>query len=215
MAGDNRFEAQRGLMVKEQLEDRGIQDKRVLRVFKSLPREKFVIPKYQNQAYGDYPLEIGRGQTISQPYIVALMTEFLNLRGKEKVLEIGTGSGYQTAVLGKLAKKVYSMERDAVLAKRAKKLLKKLGFDNIEVIIEDGFLGFSQAAPYQAIILTAAPTRIPLVLIRQLAQGGRLVAPEGEGPVQRLIRIKKNGKKIEKEDFGACAFVPLVSGVEK
>lgn len=202
-------------MVREQLVARGIKDKRVLAVMGSLPREKFVPKKWQSQVYEDYPLEIGRGQTISQPYIVALMTQLLEIGGQEKVLEIGTGSGYQAAILGKLAREVYTLERERVLAKKAQRVLKRLGFLNVKVIVGDGFLGFPQEAPYQAIILTAAPKEIPPTLIEQLAEGGRLIAPVGEGPVQRLVRLEKIKGKIKEEDFGGCAFVPLVPGIEK
>lgn len=202
-------------MVIEQLGKRGIYSKNVLAAMRSIPREKFVPQKYRDQAYEDYPLEIGGGQTISQPYIVALMTQLLGLKGKEKVLEIGTGSGYQAAILGRLAREVYSVERDAVLARKAKRILRKLGFSNVRIILGDGFLGYPKEAPYGAILLTAAPAKIPQALIFQLASGGKLVAPIGEGPVQRLIRLKRRGEKQEEEDFGACAFVPLVRGVIK
>lgn len=209
------FVASREEMVDEQLISRGINNEKVLRSMRSVPREKFIPKRYQNQAYGDFPLEIGRGQTVSQPYIVALMTQLLELKGQERVLEIGTGSGYQAAILSKLAKKVYSIERNAILAKKAKKILQKLGFKNVKVIISDGFLGYPPAAPYEVIILTAAPVRIPPALIEQLNEGGRLVVPLGEGPVQRLIRIKKIKGQIKEEDFGSCAFVPMLRGVEE
>lgn len=209
------FALAREKMVEEQLRERGIADQRVLQVMEIIPREEFIPLEYQNQAYDDSPLPIGQGQTISQPYIVALMTELLELRGQEKVLEIGTGSGYQAAILGKLVRKVYSIERNMILAKKAKKLLQKLCFLNVRVIAGDGSLGFQQAAPYEAIILTAAPREIPQSLIKQLAKGGRLVAPVGESFNQRLIRIKKIKGKISQEDFGSCSFVPLSSGVEE
>lgn len=202
-------------MAREQLIARGIEDERVLAVMRRIPREKFIPRRYQNLAYEDGPLEIGRGQTISQPYIVALMSQLLELSGKEKVLEIGTGSGYQAAILSQLARGVYSLERDAGLARTAKNILKKLGSTNVKIIIGDGFLGYKKEAPYQAILLTAAPAQVPQPLLDQLANGGRLVVPVGEGPVQRLIRIKKSGKKIQEEDFGACAFVPLLRGIER
>ena len=209
------FVASREEMVDEQLISRGINNKKVLRSMRSVPREKFIPKRYQNQAYGDFPLEIGRGQTISQPYIVALMTQLLELKGQERVLEIGTGSGYQAAILSKLAKKVYSIERDGFLAKRATKLLKRLGFSNIKILIGDGYLGFKEAAPYQAIILTAAPPEVPLALFEQLDENGRLVAPVGQPPFQRLKRLKKVHGKIQEDDFGSVAFVPMMKGVEK
>ncbi len=204
------FSVLRKQMVAEQLVSRGIKDERVLKVFSSLPREKFILSESVASAYADFPLPIGQGQTISQPYIVALMTELLALSGSEKVLEIGTGSGYQTAVLASLAKEVYTIERFAELSDKARDLFKQLGLDNVKVRVGDGTLGWPEEPPFERIIITAASPRLPLPLSSQLAEGGKVVFPQGEAFNQALTLIeKKDGKLIEKNICG-CVFVPLV-----
>ncbi|MDP3955276.1 MAG: protein-L-isoaspartate(D-aspartate) O-methyltransferase [bacterium] len=212
MAGRSSFAGLRKKMVLEQLVARGISDGKVLAAMHSVPREKFIAKKYQNQAYENHPLDIGHGQTISQPYMVALMIQLLELRGREKVLEIGTGSGYQTAILSRLAIEVYSLERDPFLARRAKKRLDKLGFNNVKVFVRDGFEGLKEASPFEGIIVAAASETLPLNLVNQLAEGGRLVIPVGERMRQRLYRLRRLDERIQKEDFGEVVFVPLVSG---
>lgn len=215
MLATQKFSRERKRMVDEQLKPRGINDRRVLQVMTSTPREEFVLKEDQSKAYEDRALSIGRGQTISQPYIVALMSELLKLSGKEKVLEIGSGSGYQAAILAKLARQVYSLERDAVLARRARRILAKMGIKNVKVLVKDGFKGYPGKAPYEAIILTAVPEKVPEPLLDQLSEEGRLVAPVGDEIGQKLIRIKKIKGKVYEEDFGDCSFVPLVEGVKK
>ncbi len=178
-----------------------------------VPRHLFVDPGSRNLAYEDYPLPIAEGQTISQPYIVALMTQALELRGGEKVLEIGTGSGYQAAVLSRLVSRVYSIEYLSPLAKVPGDLLQKLGYANVEVRAGDGFFGWPEEAPFDGIVVTAAPRRVPQALIDQLKEGGRLVIPVGEsGEVQRLVRIRKiKGRPVE-EELTLVRFVPLLGG---
>jgi protein-L-isoaspartate(D-aspartate) O-methyltransferase len=197
-------------MVKSQIEERGILDQRVLKAMREIPRELFVPENMKASAYDDNPLPIGKGQTISQPYIVALMTELLELRGNEKVLEIGAGSGYQAAILSKLAKQVISVERIKELAQRTKKLLRKYGCKNITVLHGDGTKGYLQEAPYDAIIITAAAENVPKKLIEQLANNGRLVAPIGPRYHQELVRIRKRNGVLEEDYHGGVIFVPLI-----
>jgi protein-L-isoaspartate(D-aspartate) O-methyltransferase len=196
-------------MVKTQLLARGIKDRRVLRVMSQVPRHEFVLPAYQRMAYSDQPLPIGYGQTISQPYIVALMTESLGLKGNEKILEIGTGSGYQAAILAELAKEVYTIEIIPGLTKQAEKTLKKLGYENIKVKCGDGYLGWPEYAPFDGIIVTCAPDHIPQPLIDQLAEGGRMVIPIADTYPQRLTLIQKKKGKIVQEVITGCMFVPM------
>lgn len=205
---------QREKMITNHLMARGISDTRVLEAMKNIDRELFVPDQYMVDAYGDHPLPIGDGQTISQPYIVALMSQLSVLKGDEKVLEIGCGSGYQAAILSKLSAQVYSIERIKKLKESSESLLKKLGFENIEVILGDGYLGLPAKAPFDVILLTAAPDEIPDVLIAQLAPGGRLIAPVG-GSTQKLIRITRTGKGIKTEDIIYVRFVPMVPGCNK
>ncbi|NPB09866.1 MAG: protein-L-isoaspartate(D-aspartate) O-methyltransferase [Thermodesulfobacteria bacterium] len=204
------YQRARDRMVQTQIAARGIRDPRVLAAMRKIPRHLFVDEALKDQAYGDYPLPIGEGQTISQPYIVALMTEALELKGPEKVLEIGTGSGYQTALLAELADEVYSIERYPSLAHRAKRLLEKLGYRNVHIKVGDGTKGWPEAAPFDAIIVTAAGPKIPEPLIEQLKDGGRLVMPVGDEWSQYLIKITKKGDKLFKENLGAVRFVKLV-----
>ncbi|MCD6363066.1 MAG: protein-L-isoaspartate(D-aspartate) O-methyltransferase [Synergistetes bacterium] len=197
-------------MVESQIEIRGIKDERVLRAMMRVPRHLFVPEEYRERAYDDHPLPIGEGQTISQPYIVALMTSLLDLKGNEKVLEIGTGSGYQAAILAELAKEVYSVERIPALAVKAAETLEKLGYKNVRVKVGDGTLGWEENAPYDAIIVTAAAPKVPTPLIKQLKIGGRLVIPIGERFIQSLYKyVKREDGSLDGEDFGGCVFVPL------
>ena len=197
-------------MVETQLIPRGISDKRVLEAFRKVPRHKFVPENLIASAYDDCALPIGEGQTISQPYMVAIMTEKLKLKGDEKVLEIGTGSGYQAAILAELCQKVYTVERIDPLSKRAQEIAKQLGYSNIEFVVGDGTQGLSSAAPYDGIIVTAGSLSIPQPLVDQLKEDGRLVIPVGDIFQQILTRITKHGSQLETEESVPCIFVPLV-----
>lgn len=197
-------------MVEEQIISRGIKDPRVISAMKKVPRHLFVEEALQSQAYSDYPLPIGEKQTISQPYMVALMTEGLLLTGKEKVLEIGTGSGYQTAILAELCEKVFSIERIRSLAVKARKLLYELGYFNVEVRISDGTAGWVEESPFDGIIVTAGAPNIPEPLYSQLKIGGRLIIPIGDAFSQDLYRITKKEDGIVKENLGGCRFVKLI-----
>jgi len=188
-----------------------ISDKRVLAVMARVPREFFIPSDYYNSAYEDRPLSIGFGQTISQPFIVALMTQALELKSNEKVLEIGTGSGYQAAILAELAKWVVSVERIPHLADSARRVLSRLGYSNVKVHVAEKALGCAAEAPYDAIIVTAGTPRIPDILVEQLALGGRLVIPVGSRWDQELLKISKEGKnRTIVENLGGCRFVPLI-----
>jgi len=212
-AEDDDFAVMRKKMVAEQIAARGVADPAVLSAMEKVPRHLFVENKYASSSYGDYPLPIGSGQTISQPYIVALMTELLSLSAGDRILEIGTGSGYQAAVLGELAKEVYSVEIIPSLAERAEKLLKEQKYKNIEIKTGDGFLGWEEHAPYDGIIVTCAPDEIPAPLIDQLREGGRLIIPVGEGFQKLKLGEKKNGKFIVR-DIIAVRFVPMTGIAE-
>jgi len=202
-------------MIENQIKARGVKDPRVLSALLKVERHRFVPEEYASSAYSDQPLPIGEGQTISQPYIVALMTELLELKGDEKVLEIGTGSGYQAAVLAELAKEVYTIEIVEPLASSAKKRLLDLGYQNIKVKAGDGYLGWPEAAPFDAIIITCAPDHIPEPLIQQLKEGGRMVLPVGSYS-QELKKIVKRYGKIETSDVIPVVFVPMTGeGVKK
>jgi protein-L-isoaspartate(D-aspartate) O-methyltransferase len=176
----------------------------------NVPRELFVPPDYYHSAYEDRPLSIGLGQSISQPLIVALMTQALELEGNEKVLELGTGSGYQTAILAELAKKVISVERIPQLAESAKKVLDKLGYTNIEIHVVEKFLGWEKESPYDAIMVTAGAPCVPDTLLKQLATGGKMVIPVGSRWEQDLLKITKGKKQNSVENLGGCRFVPLI-----
>ncbi len=204
------FSSARKSMVEYQLQARGIQDADVLRVMGKVPRHLFLPEELWNYAYEDHPLSIGWGQTISQPYMVAIMTELLNVRPSDKVLEVGTGSGYQTAILAELAHYVVSIERIKELAEGAEQRLKDLGYSNIKVICGDGSLGYPKEAPYDAIIVTAGSPEVPDSLKKQLNEGGRLVIPVGGTNLQVLLKIikKKDDYLIEKHT--SCIFVPLI-----
>ena len=209
---EHRFRAARQQMVEEQLRQREVRDERVLQAMATVPRHLFVPTALQSQAYDDGPLPIGQEQTISQPYIVAAMTESLRLKGTETVLEIGTGSGYQAAVLSHLAKRVYSIEIIPRLAEAARQRLASLGYKNVEVIVGDGNKGWEAGGPYEAIMVTAAAREIPPTLLQQLAEGGRMVVPVQVGEEQHLLRLQKIEGKMIREDLGPVRFVPLVSG---
>jgi protein-L-isoaspartate(D-aspartate) O-methyltransferase len=198
-------------MVDEQLRARGIRDVRVLDAFLRVAREAFVGEQHISHAYDDAPLSIGRGQTISQPYVVAMMCEALGLGGNERVLEIGTGSGYAAAILALLARQVHTIERIDELALAARERLVRLGFTNIDVHVADGSLGWPVAAPYDAIAVAAAAPRAPKSLLEQLAIGGRLVVPTGSADYQRLVRITRRGPThFDRDELGEVRFVPLV-----
>ncbi len=208
------MEKLRELMVKSQIESRGVSDRGVLDAMRKVERHKFVPGSHISAAYEDHPLPIGHGQTISQPYIVALMTELCELSGTEKVLEIGTGSGYQAAVLSLLAGEVYSMEIVEPLGRSAIQKLAELGYRNVQVRIGDGYLGWPEEAPFDVIILTASPPRIPQALIDQLAEGGILVAPEGDFS-QELVKITKQNGRITKRTVTYVRFVPMIRGSQQ
>ena len=197
-------------MVKTQLVPRGIKDPRVLKVMGKVPRDRFIEEALSGEAYNDHPLPIGRKQTISQPYIVALMTEALELTGEEKVLEIGTGSGYQTAILADLSRKVYTVERIRDLMVKARNILADLGYNNVMFKAFDGTLGWQEYEPYDAIMVTAGAPKIPQPLLDQLADGGRLIIPVGNRFSQELIKVTKKKGNIIQKDFGGCRFVDLV-----
>jgi len=203
------FKGLREEMVRAQIEARGIKDKRVLEAMLKVERHRFVPLVLQDLAYEDEPLPIGEGQTISQPYIVALMTELLQLKGNEKVLEIGTGSGYQAAILGELAREVYTIEILPTLAEQAEELLSDLGYENIKVKCGDGYLGWPEFSPFDAIIVTCAPEEVPQSLVEQLAEGGRMVIPVGETYQELKLLVKLKGK-IEEKNIIPVRFVPMV-----
>jgi len=197
-------------MVLRQIQARGVKNTRVLEAMRVIPRHLFIQQAYAKEAYNDYPLPINGGQTISQPYIVGLMTELLNPGPGDKILEIGTGSGYQAAILAACGAKVITIERIEFIAKQAEENLKKAGVSDITIILGDGTAGYPKEAPYNGIIITAGTPQIPAPLISELAPGGRLVAPVGEETIQELIRLTRNNNKIITEKFGAVRFVPLI-----
>jgi protein-L-isoaspartate(D-aspartate) O-methyltransferase len=197
-------------MVAEQLVRRGIRDPRVLAAIGKVPRHRFVDEALSSRAYGDYPLPIGERQTISQPYMVALMTEALDLSGHERVLEVGTGSGYQTAILAELCSKVYSLERIKSLADRAIRRLDELGYYNILVRVGDGSLGWPEEAPFDAVLVAAAAPKVPETLVGQLGASGRLVMPVGDAYSQVLRKAVRRDEGIRWSDLGGCVFVKLI-----
>lgn len=200
----------RNRMVESQLISRGIKDARVLETMRKLPRHRFVEEALVSQAYNDHPLPIGEKQTISQPYMVALMTEALELQGHERVLEIGTGSGYQTAILAELAEKIYSIERIRALSARAQRIMDDLGYFNVVLKVGDGTVGLKEEAPFDAIMVTAGSPDVPQPLVDQLAMGGRLVVPVGDRYTQALMKIVRVKEGISKTDLGGCRFVNLL-----
>jgi len=197
-------------MVDVQLAHRGIKDKRVLDAMRKVPRHLFVPSELASVAYADQPLSIGQSQTISQPYMVALMSECLRLRGGEKILELGTGSGYQTAILAELGSSVCTIERINTLSMGAQKTLKHLGYENIKFKIGDGTLGWSENVPYDGIMITAGAPKVSQVLIDQLSEGGRIVIPVGNSFSQELVVVSKINKKIRTKNICGCMFVPLI-----
>jgi protein-L-isoaspartate(D-aspartate) O-methyltransferase len=204
------FALARRRMVQEQLVARGIKDKRVLDAMMKVPRHLFVEEGLWHQAYGDFPLPIGQGQTISQPYIVALMTEALQLTGDDKVLEIGTGSGYQGAILAELTNQVFSIERISSMASKARKILDELGYANVLIRVSDGTLGWQEEAPFAGIIVTAGAPEIPSTLVQQLEVRGRLVIPVGDEYSQTLLKVVKQEKGYKEEGLGGVRFVKLI-----
>jgi protein-L-isoaspartate(D-aspartate) O-methyltransferase len=204
------FKKERLAMVEDQLRRRGIHDQRVLEAMAKIPRHSFVSPEYQAAAYEDRPLAIGEGQTISQPYMVAVMTQSLELTGGERVLEIGTGSGYQTATLAELAKTIFTVERIQVLIQRAQKVLQNLGYENIFFLHGDGTKGWPENSPFEGIIVTAGAPEVPQMLTSQLADGGRLVIPVGPRYTQTLYKVTRKGNRFMEEDITGCVFVPLL-----
>lgn len=206
----NLFADERARMVEKQIKARGVADPRVLDAMRRTPRHCFVHSDLEERAYDDHPLDIGCGQTISQPYMVAIMTSLLMLQAGDKVLEIGTGSGYQAALLSLLAGHVYSVERIEALADPARDRLRRLGYDNVTVVVGDGTMGYHMAAPYDAIMVTAGGPSVPRELEAQLGDGGRLVCPVGSRNYQTLIRVTRNGDKFAREKSIGCIFVPLI-----
>ncbi len=204
------FKELRDFMVKTQLIPRGIKEERVLNAMKKVPRHLFCDDSMQYMAYDDMALSIGEGQTISQPYMVAVMTELLELKGNEKALEIGTGSGYQAAILAELAKDVYTVERVSLLANRVEERFHSLGYNNIHIKVGDGTLGWPEEAPFDRIIITAGTPRIPDPLIEQLFEGGIIVAPVGDRFSQQLLKVRKSKGKLLEDYHTPCVFVPLI-----
>ena len=204
------YAGQRRKMVEEQLVERGINDLRLLEVVSRVPRHLFVQESLQHRAYGDTPLPIGENQTISQPYIVGAMTEALDLKGEERVLEIGTGSGYQTAIIAELCRQVFTIERLNNLSRKAQNVLESLNYMSIVFKMFDGTYGWPDQAPFDAILITASAPEIPGSLVKQLGDGGRLVAPIGEADKQKLVVLTKNGDRVSRRDLGDCKFVPLI-----
>lgn len=207
---EDKYLATRNWMVDTQLISRGISDPRVLAAMRKVPRHRFIPERMWDQAYNDYPLPIGEDQTISQPYMVALMTEILELKGPERVLEIGAGSGYQAAILAELAAAVFTIDRLASLAEAAQKKLQELGYTNVQVRVGDGTLGWSEESPFDAIIVTAGAPQIPRPLVEQLALGGRLAIPVGDQFSQTLTLVRQTEKGLKYEYHGGCRFVRLV-----
>ena len=204
------FTKERLAMVEEQLRRRGIRDEGVLSAMAKVPRHLFVPPGSQSESYEDRPLPIGDGQTISQPYMVAIMTQSLELEGGEKILEIGTGSGYQTAILAELARMVFTMERLFSLIQNSEKRLRNLGYENIYCRLGDGSQGWPEEAPFDGIIVTAGAPEVPEALKSQLSEGGRMVIPVGSRYSQTLMMITKTKDRFEEEEITGCVFVPLV-----
>lgn len=203
-------QAEREEMMRWQIEARGVKNPRVLQAMRSVPRHLFVPESYAREAYQDYPLPIGNGQTISQPYIVAVMTELLSPESGDLILEIGTGSGYQAAILAACGAQVISIERIPQVADLAEENLSKAGIHNIRVLCMDGTAGYPDKAPYNGILITAAAPRLPPPLLEELAEGGRLVAPVGDHHIQELIRVVRTGDEYHTERYGGVRFVPLI-----
>ncbi len=197
-------------MVTQQIMRRGVVTPKVIEAFRKVPRHLFVPEQFQSHSYNDHPLPLGEGQTISQPYIVALMTDLLDISGEDKVLEIGTGSGYQAAILAELGKEVYTTERHKLLAERAEKILKELNYQNVKVLVGDGTKGWKEFSPYQKIIVTASAPDVPQPLFIQLDEMGKLVIPVGGRWSQDLVLIEKRKGKMIRKSVCGCVFVPLI-----
>ncbi|MCY1721108.1 protein-L-isoaspartate(D-aspartate) O-methyltransferase [Prolixibacteraceae bacterium Z1-6] len=208
-AQDN-YSGQRQQMVRWQIEARGITNKKVIQAFRHVERHRFVLPEFINEAYDDCPLPIDEGQTISQPYIVAYMTDVLELKPTDKVLEIGTGSGYQAAILAQICDSVYTIELFETLGHKAKALFSELGYNNIYCKIGDGYKGWPEHAPFDAIIVTCSPTHVPQPLKEQLAEGGRMIIPVGKSPFQNLVLLEKKKGKIREDKVLLVRFVPML-----
>lgn len=204
------YEAERSRMVEEQIRRRAITDTAVLMAMQKVPRHKFVPEKYRSEAYEDHPLPIGYGQTISQPYIVAFMTQVLEPKKTDRILEVGTGSGYQAAVLAEICDSVYTIELVEDLAKRAEETIKGLGYNNVSVRAGDGYQGWPEHAPFDAIIVTCAPTHVPELLEEQLAEGGRMIIPVGKSFAQELVLLEKKNGKLKQNDVLPVRFVPML-----
>lgn len=214
--GADPYALKRQQMVRNDIRGRDVKEPKVLSAMSNVPRHLFVPPEYRNKAYEDHPLPIGEGQTISQPYVVALMTEALKLKGGDRVLEIGTGSGYQAAVLAEIVREVYTIEIRKNLAEKAESVLKELGYLNVKVKYGDGYFGWEEAAPFDAIIITAAANHIPPPLIKQLKEGGRLIVPLGSTVyLQTLILATKLKGQLDIEQLGPVAFVPMTGEMLK
>ena len=209
-SSDADLKAAREHMLRRHLEGRGIRDRRVLAAMAKVPRERFVDARFHDSAYADQALGIACGQTISQPYMVGLMSQALELTGRERVLEVGTGSGYQAAVLAELARQVVSIERHQPLSRKAGEVLSDLGYTNVTLVVGDGTLGWPPAAPYDRVLVTAAAARVPPALLDQLVAGGTLVIPLGERDQQVLQAVRKLSGGPAAESLCACRFVPLV-----
>lgn len=204
------LEEQRARMVEEQLRSRGIRDPRVLAAMRKVPREEFIFDEDVREAYGDHPLPIGAGQTVSQPYIVAAMVEALHLRPTDRVLEVGTGTGYEAAILGELAGEVWTIERHEQLANEAREIVARLGYANVHVVYGDGSRGLAEQAPFDKILVAAAAPRVPESLVAQLVDGGKLVVPVGTRTEQQVHIVRKAGKETVVTTHDLCRFVPLV-----
>ena len=209
-AQNSDFAELRQHMVRTQIETRGISDPKVLKAFQKVERHRFVLPEYLPKAYEDYPLPIDEGQTISQPYIVAFMTESLDLKPSDKILEIGTGSGYQAAILAEICDSVFTIEIFPKLGEKASNIFSELGYKNIFSKIGDGYKGWPENAPFDAIIVTCSPTHIPQPLREQLAEGGRMIIPVGSYPSQSLVLLEKQKGKIKQKKILPVRFVPMI-----
>lgn len=205
--------ANRARMVDEQLRQRGVRDERVLAAMAKVPRERFLGSEFQREAYGDGPLPIGSGQTISQPLMVAMMIELLNVQPTDRVLEVGTGTGYEAGILAELAAQVWTIERQPALAERAREILNELGYGNVRVFCGDGSQGLAEHAPFDKIIVAAGAPQAPPSLLAQLADGGTLVVPVGDRVEQQVVMVRKSGGEITTSRHSLCCFVPLI-GIE-
>ena len=214
-AGQDLYASKRSAMVERQIRWRGVKDSLVLKAMRKVPRHQFVPENLKDMAYTDRPLPIGKDQTISQPYIVALMTEYLGLKGGEKILEIGTGSGYQAAILAEIAAEVYTIEIIQSLGDNAQKKLKSLGYKNIHVKIGDGYQGWQEHAPFDGVIVTAAPVHIPQPLIDQLKTGGRMIIPVGDYYQELILITKQKDGSIKKKSVLPVIFVPMTGEAQK